>query len=201
MYKYVGVKPGGKVHVSDRELIRKARQGDETACEELVQRYQEAAFRLAYLLLGDPHEAEDAVQEAFIQFFRTLERFDAALPVRPWLLRITTNQAHNRHRAASRHVNALRRLLPNTSVEVTTPHDHAEQAWTEQTLWQAIRQLEIADQEVIYLRYYLALSEEEMAQTLHVAPGTVKSRLHRALARLRALTRRDFPALWEARDQ
>jgi len=187
--------------VSDTELIHNARQGDETACEELVHRYQEAAFRLAYLLLGDPHEAEDAVQEAFIQFFRTLERFDASLPVRPWLLRITANQAHTRHRAASRYVNALQQLLLVTPSEKATPHDHAEQNWLDQTLWQAIRQLGPTDQEVIYLRYYLALSEDEMAQALHVAPGTVKSRLHRALARLREVTQKDFPALWEARNQ
>ena len=82
-----------------------------------------------------------------------------------------------------------------------TPQDRAEKNWIDQTVWQAIRQLGQADQEVIYLRYYLALSEDEMALTLHVAPGTVKSRLHRALSRLRTVTRKDYPALWEAGDQ
>ncbi len=190
-----------KGYVSDTELIGRIRQGDETACEELVQRYQEAAFHLAYLLLGDPHEAEDAVQEGFIHFFRTLERFDASLPVRPWLLRITANQARNRQRATRRYLNALRQLLWSIPAEEITPLDRAERTWLDQTLWQAIRQLRMADQEVIYLRYYLSLSEDEMALTLRIAPGTVKSRLHRALARLRTLMQEAFPTLWEANDR
>jgi len=76
--------------VSEARLIGRAFQGDETAWETLVRGHQEAVFRLAYLLLGDPDEAEDVAQEVFIRAHRSLGRFDPARPMRPWLLRLPT---------------------------------------------------------------------------------------------------------------
>jgi RNA polymerase sigma-70 factor (ECF subfamily) len=75
---------------------------------------------------------------------------------------------------------------------------YTEQQQEAHALWQAVRRLEQAEQEVIYLRYFLELSEAEMAAALEVAPGTVKSRLHRALRKLRQVVERDFPFLREA---
>ena len=66
-------------------------------------------------------------------------------------------------------------------------------------MWEAVRRLSSREQEVVYLRYFLDLSEAEMAAALDVPPGTVKSRLHRALGRLRAVVDQDFPALREER--
>jgi RNA polymerase sigma-70 factor (ECF subfamily) len=77
--------------------------------------------------------------------------------------------------------------------------ERSSQQWEAHTLWQAVRRLKSTEQEVIYLRYFLEQSEVEMAATLRVAPGTVKSRLHRALAQLRDLVDREFPALREER--
>ena len=71
--------------------IEAARRGDAGAWEQLVQAYQQAVFRLAYLLLGDADDADDAAQETFIRAYHALSRFDASRPLRPWLLRITTN--------------------------------------------------------------------------------------------------------------
>lgn len=180
--------------MSDADLIVQARQGDGTAWEALIQQHQTAVFRLAYLMLGDADDAEDAAQEAFIRTYRALGSFDETRPLRPWLLHITANVARNRRRAIGRYVGALKRLLAHPE-----PVSHAEtesfQQWEAQLLWQAVRQLSSADQEIIYLRYFLELSVVETADALQVAPGTVKSRLHRALHHLRTVMERDFPTL------
>jgi RNA polymerase sigma-70 factor (ECF subfamily) len=179
----------------EADLIRRARAGDEAAYERLVRDHQEAVFRLAYLFTGDTHEAEDVAQEVFIRALNALDRFDDSRPLRPWLLSITANCARNRHRAFGRYAAALKRLVvPTTSVAA-----EVDQRIEAQTLWQAVRRLSAVDQEVIYLRYFLELSVNEAAEAMNVEPGTVKSRLSRALDRLRDVIERDFPLLTEGR--
>ena len=184
--------------MSDLELITRARHGDEAAWESLVSQYQAAAFRLAYLLMGDPDEAQDIAQEAFIRAFRALERFDAARPFRPWLLRITANLARNQRRSIGRYIAALRRLVgADPDLTSGAQEDSHSQSQEAQALWQAVQRLSLTDQQVVYLRYFMDLSEAEMALALEIAPGTVKSRLHRALGRLRAVVETEFPMLRE----
>jgi RNA polymerase sigma-70 factor (ECF subfamily) len=116
------------------------------------------------------------------------------------LLRITANLAHNRRRAVGRYLAALRRLFQaDPDALVAALPETATQEWEAQTLWQAVRRLNKADQEIIYLRYFLELSVDETAASLQIAPGTVKSRLSRAMDRLRTVVERDFPALAEGR--
>ncbi|MCC7352993.1 MAG: RNA polymerase sigma factor [Anaerolineae bacterium] len=184
--------------MSESDLVIRACQGDEIAWESQVRQHQEAVFRLAYLLLGDADEAEDVAQETFIRAFRALDRFDASRPLRPWLLRIATNLAHNRRRAVGRYLAAVRRFFLADPEGIPETGDAGLHKTDAQALWQAVRRLSQADQEVIYLRYFLELSEAEMAAALDVAAGTVKSRLHRALQRLRALVEQEYPALREA---
>jgi RNA polymerase sigma-70 factor, ECF subfamily len=175
------------------DLVRRARRGDEAAVEAMVREHQEAMFRLAYLLLGDAADAEDTAQEALIRALASLHRFDTSRPMRPWLLSITANLAKNRLRSHSRYQSALRRAA-NESLTLPAADEAAAEA---QTLWQAVRQLQDADQEVIYLRFFLELSVTETAQTLRVREGTIKSRLSRALTRLRQVLARDFPDFTE----
>ncbi len=179
------------VPLSDSDLVSRARQGDELAYEALVRQHQEAIFRLAYLLLGDRSDADDVAQETFIRAFRALDRFDTARPLRPWLLQIAANLARNRRRAIGRYFAVLRRMVkadpdmfePSAAVDAR----HGESL----ALWQFVRRLEQTDQEIIYLRYFLELSEADIAETLGVAPGTVKSRLHRAIGRLRGVMKQE----------
>ena len=187
--------------MAEHNLIAQAQRGDEAAWETLVREHQEAAFRLAYLILGDPAAAEDAAQDAFIRAYRAIGRFDASRPLRPWLLSITANLARNRIRSAARYLGALQRLVRMQPAGVAgDPGPQANNLELSTTLWQAVRRLGQADQEVIYFRYFLAMSESETAQGINVRPGTVKSRLHRALRRLREVVDRDFPALREMVD-
>jgi RNA polymerase sigma-70 factor (ECF subfamily) len=187
----------GKVLVTDLDLILQARQGNAEAWEAVVARHQEVAFRVAYLLLGDPADAEDVAQEAFIRAYGALDRFDQSRSLRPWLLSIVTNLARNRRRSAGRYFAALVRLAraePERMVAPPDDHDHRDQA---DQVWEAVRRLDITDQQIIYLRYFLDLPVAEAAETLDIPPGTVKSRLHRALGRLRIVIEEDFPALTE----
>ena len=157
--------------------------------------HQEPVFRLAYLLLGDPDEAEDIAQETFLRAYRALRRFDTDRPLRPWLLRIASNLAHNRHRSVGRYFAALARFAQQDPEKIKStilqPDDDS------QALWQAVKRIAMPFQEVIYLRYFLDMSESEMVDALEVPAGTVKSRLHRALSKLRGIIERDYPELKE----
>ena len=158
--------------------------------------HQEPVFRLAYLLLGDPDEAEDITQETFVRAYKALQGFDIERSLRPWVLRIASNLAHNRQRSIGRYLSVLTRFARQNpeKVKATTnlkPEDDS------QALWQAVRQMAKPFQEVIYLRYFLDMSESEMVDMLNVSAGTVKSRLHRALSKLHEIIERDFPELKE----
>jgi RNA polymerase sigma-70 factor (ECF subfamily) len=174
-----------------------ARQGDSAAWEVLVQRYQQPAFRLAYLLLGDADEAEDVAQETFVRVFRALERFDPARPMLPWLLSITANLARNRRRSTGRFFGALQRLVHENPGSGNAEENGHEQRWQSQALWEAVKRLNYNDQQVVYLRYFLELSVDETAQAMAIPTGTVKSRLHRAIERLRSVIEQEYPELRE----
>ena len=88
--------------MTEAELIARAKRGDAAAYEELVRTYQGIAFRTAWLVAGNAADAEEAAQDGFVKAYRALWRFRAGAPFKPWLLRIVTNEAHNRRRAAGR---------------------------------------------------------------------------------------------------
>jgi RNA polymerase sigma-70 factor (ECF subfamily) len=180
---------------SSVELVLRARQGEGAAWEALVRQHQEPVFRLAYLFMGDSDEAEDVAQETFIRAFHVLERFDTTRPMRPWLLSIAVNLARNRRRSIGRFFNAIQKLVREEPRLISGESNGQEQRWQSQALWGAVRRLGMKDQQIVYLRYFLELSVEETAQSLGVAAGTVKSRLHRALERLRQVIEKDYPEL------
>lgn len=180
--------------MNEENTIRRARAGDEAAWAALAERHQEAVFRFAYLHTGDADEAADVAQETFIRAFRHIDRFDAARPLRPWLLQIAKNLTRNRQRAARRYLAAVRRWL-DTQPRTVHPPPAAALEDDATLLWHAVRRLSPQDQDVIYLRYFLELSVAESAQVLDVAPGTVKSRLSRALDRLQRTIEAEFPEL------
>ena len=181
----------------ETDLVASARRGEAEGWEAIVRQHQEAVFRLALLLLGDAEDAQDVAQEAFIRAYQALDRFDASRPMRPWLLSIAANLARNRRRALGRYLSALQRALRAEPEPVFYVENASQQQMDAQLLWQAVRRLDPRDQEVVYLRYFLELSEAESAAVLEVAAGTVKSRLHRALRRLRAVVEDHYPSLRE----
>jgi RNA polymerase sigma-70 factor (ECF subfamily) len=177
-------------------LIRHAANGDASAWEPLVQTHQQAVFRLAYLLLGDPDDAEDIAQETFLRAWNHLKRFDQTRPLKPWLLSITANLARNRRRSAGRYLAALTRAFRDEPAP-TSVEDIGAQYMEANDLWKAVQNLREPDQQVVYLRYFMDLSVAETAEVLQVAEGTVKSRLSRALEKLRAIIKQEFPVFIE----
>jgi RNA polymerase sigma-70 factor (ECF subfamily) len=180
--------------VEDAPLVRRARRDDPAAWETLVRRHQEPVFRLAYLILGDADDAQDIAQEAFVRAYLALGQFDTARPLRPWLLSIGANLARNRRRSLGRYWAALERAFRANPEPYHPPPDRTAAA-DARRLRQAVTRLRPIAQDVIYLRYFLELSEAETAEALGVPAGTVKSRLHRALDQLRQVIEADFPDL------
>ena len=171
----------------DALLIRRSRDGDRDAFAELVTRYEGVAARTAYVITGNEEDAEEVAQEAFVKAFYALDRFRPDAPFRPWLLRIVANEAINRRKAARRHATVdlsvvEDRASPDTAL---SPEAAALAAERRDRVLAALRSLRDEDRLVIAYRYFLELSEAEMADALAVARGTVKSRLSRAIARLR----------------
>lgn len=180
----------------DADLIAAVLGGDRDAFGELVGRYQQVAFRTAYLVTRDAGAAEEAAQDGFVRACQSLRSFRLGEPFRPWLLRIVTNLALNQVRGRSRRLRLAERFGFARSSEVEPPPDDAVFANEHQRLlWQAIRELPEDDRVVLYLRYFLDLPEREIAQVIGKAPGTVKSRLHRAGGRLRTVIETRYPSL------
>ena len=171
----------------EREWIESARRGDASAFEELVRRYQEIAFRTAYLVVGDADEARDAAQDGFLRAHGALGRFREGAEFRPWLLRIVANAARNRRRSASRRADLALRAFRDAASGDAAPSPEVLLLADERRreLLAAINGLRLEDRLVIALRWFLELNEEEMAGVLDCPRGTVKSRLSRATSRLR----------------
>jgi RNA polymerase sigma-70 factor (ECF subfamily) len=167
----------------DSELVERARRGDVGAFEALVDRHRRVALRVAYAVAGD--DAEDAVQEAFVKAYGALGRFRVGGAFRPWVLRIVANEARNRRRSAGRRARLELRVV-DRQPHAGSPEDVAVAADRRRALVAALSTLPDHDREVLALRWFAELSEAEMAVALGVRPGTVKSRLARALDRLRS---------------
>ena len=174
--------------LEETELVDRARAGDLNAYEQLVERYTTVAFRTAYLITASEEDAKDASQEAFIKAFRALGRFRPGAPFRPWLLQIVANEARNQRRGWARRNNLLLRTADQL-VEggaAPSPERLVEASEERDELLRAVNSLRLEDRLVVSCRYFLELSSEETAAVLRWPAGTVKSRLSRALERLRS---------------
>ena len=172
----------------DAGLVRRARDGDTSAFDELVARHRDVAFRVAWLVTRNSHEAEDATQEAFVKAYYALPRFRSEAPFRPWILRIVANEAKNRGRSFRRREALATRAAAQAGHAEVAPSPEAAALAREdrEEVLAAVERLREADRLVLAYRFFLDLSEREMAEALGVRPGTVKSRLARAITRLRA---------------
>ena len=165
----------------DDEVVARIRGGDPASYGTLVDRYTALAHRTAYLL-GAGHEAEDVVQEAFVKAFRALPSFRGGASFRAWLLRIVANETHNLVRSRRRRTATELRAA---SLEPVRDGDPAVRAMPDTALLAAVRALPEKNRAVVICRYFLDLTEGETAEVLGCPRGSVKSRAHRAFARLR----------------
>jgi RNA polymerase sigma-70 factor (ECF subfamily) len=172
-----------RCRLDETELVERAKAGDLDAFERLVVLHQRAALQVAYVIAGP--EAEDAAQEAFVKAFRALGGFRSGSPFRPWLLRIVANEARNQRRGATRRAGLALRLAERPSGVERSPEEAALGAISRAELVRAVSGLPERDRLTLAYRYFVGLSEAEMATAMSCRPGTVKSRLARALGRLR----------------
>ena len=174
--------------LTEHELVERARGGDGPAYAALVRDHEEIAFRIAYVICGNAADAEEAAQEAFVKAYNALGRFRAGEPLRPWLLAIVANEARNRRRAAGRRAALTLRAAGEgrpSGEAAPSPEAALLAGERREALLAGLGRLSERDRTVIACRYLLDLSEAETAAALDVRPGTVKSRLSRALERLR----------------
>lgn len=172
--------------IAEESLLARAREGDVRAYEELVERHQAVAFRVAWLVTQSAPDAEEAAQDGFVKAYRNLGRFREGAPFRPWLLAIVGNEARNRRVAAGRRERLALRVEEERPETVARPAEaEALAARQREELLDAVARLPERDRLVIGARFFLELSEAETAAALGIRKGTVKSRLSRALERLR----------------
>ncbi|MGV9301751.1 RNA polymerase sigma factor [Nonomuraea sp. NPDC003727] len=178
--------------MDDAEAIARSLDGDLAAYEVLVARYSALAHRTA-AMLGAGDEADDVVQEAFVKAFRHLGGFRMDAPFRPWLLRIVANETHNLTRSRGRRSELTLRLGALAPAQAPDDPEGAAIADDRRArLLAAVRELPDRERQAVVCRYFLQLSEQETAQVLDWPVGTVKSRTHRGLARLREEVGRDL---------
>jgi RNA polymerase sigma factor (sigma-70 family) len=171
----------------EAELVRRAKRGELDAYEEIVRMHATVAFRTAWVITGSAADAEEAAQDAFVKAQKALDRFRETAPFRPWLLTIVANEARNRVRSAGRRTTLALRVAEERRPGDAVPSPEAALLDSErrEELLAALARLNESDRRAIACRYFLDLNEEEMAEVLGCARGTVKSRLSRALERLR----------------
>jgi RNA polymerase sigma-70 factor (ECF subfamily) len=185
--------------MNEKDAIAQLKHGDMRGLEILVRKYQLEAVRIAIPITSDLGLAEEVVQEAFLRVYERIEQFDEERPFRAWFLRIVVNDAL---KMVKRH----NRLLPLESepksedfepdgliyngrlkveqVEFSSGHDDSE------VLQQLLQSLTPEHRAVLQLKYYLDMSDDEIAEAIQIPAGTVKSRLHAAKQNFRSLLKR-----------
>ena len=190
--KHARVAQWAEVGGREAALIQRCAAGDEAACADLVNEHQRMVVQLAINLLGDHDEALDLSQEVFLRVFRTIHRFRGHSSLRTWIYRIAVNQARNRHRFWRRRHRADQVSLDehmaahgDFSSGEGRPDRVLAQKELAERLKRALNHLPFDQRTAIVLREIDGLSYEEIAYSLGVAVGTVKSRLTRARQALR----------------
>jgi RNA polymerase sigma-70 factor (ECF subfamily) len=175
--------------MDDAHAIRRLKGGDLGGLEILMARYQVKAARAAFLILHDASFAQDVVQETFIRICQRIHQFDESRPFEPYLIRSVIHSALNAVRGDNRFVS-----LEDESAEIENLLDRAasvesqvEFAQLQGEILDALSKLSPRQRAVIVQRYYLEMSEQEMALALNAAPGTVKWLLNAARERMRHL--------------
>ncbi|MBA2343966.1 MAG: RNA polymerase sigma factor [Rubrobacter sp.] len=184
--------------MDERRAIERLKGGDIGGLEALVRLHHTRAVRAVDLIVHDTALSHDIVQAAFVRFYERIRQFDAGRPFGPYFMKIVVNDAikaaSRRERTVSFYRGDTEDLLSRLADPGTGPHEQAEEAETQRRVWRALEQLPPAQRAVIVQRYYLGMSEAEMAGSAEIPSGTIKSRLNAARKGLKNLLRPQFRA-------
>jgi RNA polymerase sigma-70 factor (ECF subfamily) len=188
--------------VTDEDLVARARAKDFAAFEELVDRYEDKIFRLAFRFVRNETEAKEIVQDTFLLVWRKLDTFKGDSQFGSWLYRVATNTALMRLRAQRRHPEVSTEELPVDYLDnygqvpaagenwAKRPDDELQTDELRRRIQKAVDELPEIYRTVFIIRDVEGLSTEETAEVLEISIPTVKTRLHRARLALRdAITR------------
>lgn len=177
----------------EANIVNRAIKGDRIAFAELVELYKDKLYNLSYRLLGNPHDAEEVTQEAFLRAYANLKKYDSRHKFSTWLYRIATNCGIDRLRKkkADYSLDApideedgadMYSMIPNKDESLEQRVASRE---TRLELQAAIEQLPPSYRTVIVLKYIEDLSLQEISEVLSIPVSTVKTRLHRGREALR----------------
>ena len=161
----------------------------------MVRSHQVRAVRTAYLIVRERALAEDVVQGAFVKAYERINRFDETRPFGPWFTKVVVNnaiKAASRRERTISHSGEGEDLISRLADPGSGPEDLAEEEETKRRVWEALAELPPAQRAVVVQRYYLGMSEKEMAEEGASPPGTIKWRLHAARKSLGKLLRPQF---------
>lgn len=173
----------------DRDLVGRAKQGDKEAFTALVLRYGDRLYSVAHRILRDASRAEDAVQQAFLTAWRELRTLRDDDRLEAWLYRLLVNACYAEVRHARRWQPRLRVII-DPEIGPSSEDTQVSVALRDE-LERAFRRLSGEQRVVLAMHHYLGLSAAEIAETLDLAPGTVRSRLHYARQQMRAAIEAD----------
>lgn len=190
---------------SDAELVKRLRDGSSSAFEELVEAYQGPVFGFVYRLLDDPTEAPDVAQEVFLKVYRKLADFRGECSLKTWIYRIAIHEASNRRRWFFRHRRRERPLEGDGNNENShweylvdqrdTPFEALQRREQLELIGRTLRTMDERLRVALVLRDIEGLSYNEIAETLEISLGTVKSRILRAREALKSRLQRQVPEL------
>jgi RNA polymerase sigma-70 factor (ECF subfamily) len=167
------------LELTDQHLVLRMQAGDLEALGGIYDRHQLLVYRSALAISGDPEAAADITQDVFLRLFRFAHRIDPQRPLEPWLYRMTANMSYTWVKRQSRWMNVLREMAVRLSRERRiTPLQRIELDEEWQLVQNALQTLPPEKRVVVVLYYINELSLQEIADTLQIPIGTVKSRLH-----------------------
>jgi RNA polymerase sigma-70 factor, ECF subfamily len=177
--------------MDEKQAIYRLKQGDIHGLEFLVDRFQVKAVRVAYLITRDLGLAEEIVQESFVKVYRSIRTFDENRPFEPWFLRNVVNASVKTMQRSARQVeigeDSDETLFAELISSVESVETQVESLEIQNRIWEAMQKLSPRQRAVIVQRYYLEMSEKEMAAESGAAVGTIKWLLNAARERLRTL--------------
>ncbi|HWI62006.1 MAG TPA: RNA polymerase sigma factor [Symbiobacteriaceae bacterium] len=173
--------------MDEREAISRCMAGDREAFAELVRQYQPQVLALCLRMTGSRDDAADVAQQAFIQAYRHLDRYDPDQPFRPWLYKIATNECIAFLRRTKKHQTAPADALENVSDPADGAPSIVDMAEDRERVRTAVAQLPPNYRQVVVGYYFQELSYQEIARQAGVPVGTVGTLLHRAKQQLRKL--------------